>query len=131
MADNNLNNATSLPGNVDYASIAAALDVSNVAYDAYSDGTMVEFGSTGAVSTAYSALTGAGWTQIIIQPTIQDVDTEHYQGVAFYKTVNGVTTVIIANRGAQSGDNGYDFTPSDFDIARGAPVPANNDARLL
>lgn len=131
MADDASITSTDLPGDLSYASIATALDVSSIAYDAYSDGTMVEFGSTGAVSTAYSALTGAGWTQIIIQPTIQDVDTEHYQGVAFYKTVNGVTTVIIANGGAQSGDNGYDFTASDFDIARGAPVPANNDARLL
>lgn len=117
------NSSTILPGDVDYASIATALDASDVAYDVYSGAAMLTTG--GDVSSAYESLIGSGWTQVPEQPGIDVVDDVHYQGVAFYKDVDGVTEVIVANRGSALGDYGYDWTTSDFNIARGAPVAAN------
>lgn len=113
-----------LPGDLSYASIDTALTASDVAYGVT--------GNSIADSTSYENLIGAGWTQILIPTQYADVGADHYQGVAFYKVVNGVTEVIIANRGSWPGGDGpsylYDYTTSDAELARGANPACNADA---
>src|SRR5690348_10824989 len=78
-----------LPGDLSYASIDTALTVSDIAYGTYSGTTIT--------STDYQNLVDSGWTEIPGQLGIANDPTEHYQGVAFYKLVNGVTEVIEGN----------------------------------
>jgi hypothetical protein len=89
-----------LPGDLSYLSIDTALPASNIAYDVYSGATMLT--SFGFASTEYQNLIDSGWTQIT-GINAEDTPTEHYQGVAFYKVVNGTTVVLIANRGSWPG----------------------------
>jgi Protein of unknown function (DUF2974) len=116
------NNSPVLPDDLSYASIDTVLNASNDAYDVYSGTQMLT--TSGATSASYQDLIDSGWAQItgLTTDTNSNVD---YQGVAFYKVVNGVTEVIIANRGSTINDDGYDWLVTDADIARGAPVPAN------
>src|SRR5215472_2288349 len=90
------------------ATIDTALAVSELAYDTYT--------SLGNLMKTYAGhpeedrlelqLEIDGWTPIVgadntLLKLAQNVSADSYQGVAFYKTINGVTEVIIGNRGSQ------------------------------
>src|ERR1700736_6244998 len=89
--------------------ILTALDVAELAYDTYGAGNVLttKVNNVTAEATAEITLVSSedGWTQI---PALagQVVNADNYQGVAFYKVINGVTEVIIGNRGSAAL---YDF----------------------
>ena len=133
MADATANpSAADLPGSLSYASIDTALAAADVAYDAYSGSTMLSTDGTtvGPPSTSYESLIGARWTQIELPGSGEDVTPDHYQGVAFYKVINGITEVIVANRGTQPGGPSpkYDLEHSDALLAIGVEPPCDADA---
>jgi hypothetical protein len=105
-----------------YPTILLTLDVSELAYETYaSSGFLI---SSNPTAPSESTLEAAGWTQIQGLPTDQNI-AHSYQGVAFYKVVDGVTEVVIGNRGSQSL---YDFAVSDVAIAANAVPAADGDA---
>jgi hypothetical protein len=112
-----------LPGDLSYASINTALTVSDIAYGTYLPNT------DNILAPGYAGLIDSGWSEVPEQQGIDDVASVHYQGVAFYKVINGVTEVIIGNRGSQPGGDGpsnlYDYTVSDVNVAKGLAVAAD------
>lgn len=126
MADTTQNSPADLPGDLGYASIDSAFAATNVAYG-MDGGAMSTIDSM--ASTSYQEMIGSGWTQL---PLLQgeDITADHYQGVAFYKVVNGITEVIIANRGTQPGgpSANYDLIHSDALLAIGVEPRCNQDA---
>src|SRR6185437_11078149 len=126
MSDASQGTTADLPGDLSYASIDTAFAAANVAY-----GTVGDSMSTidGMATTAYQQLVGAGW--ILLPPLAgQDNPTTHYQGVALYKVVNGITEVIIANRGTQPGgpSPNYDLSTSDVPLGFGLEPQCNQSA---
>src|SRR6266404_3782656 len=114
------------------ATILTALEVSELAYDTYGPNNVLTI-TTGSVTQeapAEATLIADGWTQIPFLPA-EAINSDHYQGVAFYKDINGVTEVIIANRGSASGGPVplYDFAVSDGQLALGV-TPASDQSAL-
>ena len=106
---------------LDAATIQAAEVLSAAAYDTLSGASSESLAEDAGVNQ----LLKDGWTQVSTLAQ-QTNSADAYQGIAFYKTINGVTQVIIANRGtgARVGD-----LEMDWDIARGDPVPSDTDAQ--
>ena len=83
---------------------------------------IASYGHNGIVS----AMTSAGW---LVVPRL-DEDTnepDHYHGIAFYRSFDGATEIIIANRGSTSI---YDFAVTDALLAINAVPEADPDALL-
>ncbi len=103
------------------ATVFLALDVSTLSYDTYaSDNSTLQVtsGTTLITDPQVAVLTTDGWTQITGLDT-QINTTNHYQGIAFYKVINGITEIVIANRGSQAGGSMHglqDFVGSDGDL---------------
>lgn len=128
------------PQDVSSATLLAALEVTGASYGYYMTYTKLgdEDGSGAfeGVDPAWSNLVSSGWT-MITSPDLVNVQTntdDHYQGVAFYKDFNGVTEIIIGNRGSQPAAPGtapyqlYDFLHSDASLAVGITPAADTDA---
>jgi Ca2+-binding RTX toxin-like protein len=135
MPSNNENNAPS-PGteNLRSATILTMWELSEVSYDAYTQqGNLYRVDAQGHVVNDSLTLAAQGWTQITAAPvTLVQIDTaDHYQGVAFYKVINGITEVVIANRGSQPGGPSklYDYTNSDGTLAANG-VPKSDASAL-
>jgi YD repeat-containing protein len=117
------------------ATVALALDLSEVSYDTYgSNGVMYTKNASGAlvVDPKVYDLTDPsnGWTQITGLNTEVNA-ADHYQGVAFYKVVNGITEIVIANRGSQPGGSLLglqDYIASDGGLTVGLTPQADQDA---
>ncbi|WHZ09603.1 MAG: hypothetical protein OJF60_000042 [Burkholderiaceae bacterium] len=99
--------------NLDAATIQAAETLSAAAYD-----------PLGAPGQSIADLIADGWTEVPVSDRYSTVSNDNYQGIAFYKTINGVTQVIIANRGT----TGFADAASDFDVALGITAPSDQDA---
>jgi hypothetical protein len=135
MPSNNENNAPS-PGteNLRSATILTAWELSQVAYDAYTpQGNLFAVNAQGQVVNDSLTLAAQGWTQITAAAVtqLQTDASDHYQGAAFYKVINGTTEVVIANRGSQPGgppSKLYDYTHSDGTIAGNGVPPVDTSA---
>lgn len=73
----------------------------------------------------YAQMILNGWTQIPVNPDPQAFARDNYVGAAFYKIINGVTEVIIANQGSE---NLYDFAVSDTTLALNGTPACDPDA---
>jgi hypothetical protein len=117
------------------ATVALALDLSEVSYDTYgSNGVMYTKNASGAlvVDPKVYDLTDPsnGWTQITGLNTAVNA-SDHYQGVAFYKVINGITEIVVANRGSQPGGSLFglqDYLASDGGLTVGLTPNADQDA---
>lgn len=107
--------------------IFTAFDVAVLSYDTYSSyqNLFTTVGTTFEQDPVEVELEADGWKPIGgLQG--QDVTQDSYQGVAFYKTdSDGVTDVIIGNRGSQSA---HDFLVSDAELALGITPDSDTDA---
>src|SRR5882724_994577 len=108
------------------ATILTTLDVAELAYDAYGAGNVLTttVNNVMAEATAEIELVKDGWAQI---PALagQNISADNYQGVAFYKVINGITEVIIGNRGSAALQ---DFAVSDAQLALGITPQSDKDA---
>jgi Ca2+-binding RTX toxin-like protein len=106
-----------------YPTILLTLQVSELAYETLNS-------SSGVLTPnlpeqpSESTLLDAGWTPIV--GLDHQTDSQfNYQGVAFYKLVDGVTEVVIGNRGTEGKT---DFVDSDIPLATNSVPAADNDA---
>jgi Ca2+-binding RTX toxin-like protein len=111
-----------------YASVTTVFDIAMLSYDTYSSlGNLTTLLNNhpfvDPIATQLTA-SASGWTQIKNLAGQTNAD-DSYQGVAFYKTVNGVTEVVIANRGSQTA---HDFFVSDTQLAAGITPASDQDA---
>ena len=140
MSNESTSTSTSnIPQDISDATILTALEVSTAAYAYYVGGQMEDETASGTVTVvdqAWTNLVCSGRSQITgdtLDPQ-QSVFNDHYQGVAFYKVVDGITEIIIGNRGSSPASAGtapskwYDFTTSDFQIAVGTQPACDQDA---
>lgn len=103
--------------NLDAATIQVAEMLSTAAYDSLN----------GLSSdTNIQQLEAQGWNPVPTLPHQTDPNTS-YQGIAFYKTINGVVQVVIANRGTVPTSVG-DLT-MDYDIAHNIQPPSDTSAQ--
>jgi Ca2+-binding RTX toxin-like protein len=117
------------------ATVASALDLSEVSYDTYGTNGVMYTKNAGGVLVVDQKVydltdPSNGWTQIT-GLTTEDNTADHYQGVAFYKVTNGITEIVIANRGSQPGGGvfGYqDYVESDGGLSVGLTPQADQDA---
>jgi len=120
--------------------VATALEFSELAYaDRNNDtGDLMSESDPQHDNPLQQTMTDAGWTQITGLPE-GNVTADHYQGIAFYKEINGVTEVVIANRGSatalggdsisQQGPSKYfDWRNSDATVATGGTPASDADA---
>lgn len=109
------------------ATVLTAFDIAVLSYDTYDNSASkltTVISSQTTVDPVEDALISAGWTPIV-DVKGQTVSEDSYQGVAFYKVINGTVEVIIGNRGSQSA---HDFLVSDAQLAAGATPNVDGDA---
>ncbi len=115
----NTNPTSPQANNLDAATIQAAELLSAAAYDSLS-----------GVSTDPNVLpleNTDGWTQVSESVGSNLQGQNNYQGIAFYKTIDGVTQVIIANRGTNPLNPTDD--EMDWDIALHIQPPSDTEAQ--
>jgi hypothetical protein len=105
--------------NLDAATIQVAEILSNAAYDSLSH-------LSG--DTNIQQLEAQGWSPVTGIASQTD-PTNSYQGIAFYKTINGVVQVVIANRGTVPTSIG-DLT-MDYDIDHNIQPPSDSSAQAF
>ncbi len=112
-----MSSTSSQSNTLDAATIQVAEMLSAAAYDSLS----------GLSSdTNIQQLEAQGWNPVPTLPQQTD-STDSYQGIAFYKTINGVVQVIIANRGTSPTRVG-DLT-MDYDISHNIQPPSDSSAQ--
>ena len=96
------NTTSSTSANLDSATIWAAQTISDLAYGNPANPVSGQWAYDPSYASDATALTQAGWTAITPQDVgnnVAYVQATNYQGMAFYKVVNGTAEIIIANRG--------------------------------
>ena len=89
-------------GSLDTATIWAAQVASDLNYGSAVSATALQWAVDPGYTNDLAAMTQAGWIQIPPQAVGKNIANDprtNYQGIAFYKVVNGQAEVIIANRG--------------------------------
>ena len=113
---------------LDTATLWAAQVASDLSYGSAVSATALQWAVDPGYTNDLAAMTQAGWIQIPSQAVGKNIANDprtNYQGIAFYKVVNGQAEVIIANRGTcQPAD-----LLSDVVIALGQD-PASDDSAL-
>jgi Ca2+-binding RTX toxin-like protein len=131
MPSNNQNSIAPEPfADLNYDTIITALAASELAYDTYTTSHNFLFNPSHAntnVDPLDAQLLADGWHPVVDQAVLLVADNlqDAYQGVAFYKMIDGVLNVIVANRGSQSL---HDFAVSDAELAAGATPQSDPDA---
>jgi hypothetical protein len=110
------------------ATVLMALEASDMAYGTYTASGVIDDSSRPNV--AGEDPTNDGWKEITGLST-EDNSADHYQGAAFYKVVDGITEIVIANRGSQVGGHLLglqDYLGSDALLAFNGVPHADQDA---
>ncbi len=87
---------------LDTATLWAAQVASDLSYGSAVSATALQWAVDPGYTNDLAAMTQAGWIQIPSQAVGKNIANDprtNYQGIAFYKVVNGQAEVIIANRG--------------------------------